>query len=140
MRIAELELDEVFQDCFIRGAGPVIECECGREHVAINSEYFDAEDEGMVAEYIERAETNDKLVLHYDCDAIGQISLAGRMWAETCECNGWKPYMEFIVSNRSQIKDFLIQIADKAQIALEHEKTFNVLKDKKNDVLDSYLH
>lgn len=134
MNIMDLELDNAFMECFTTSGGPSVECDCGREHVCITSDYFDPEDESdvaMVAEYQKRAKTDDKLILNYDYDSISQIEVGGRSFAEDCECGGWKRYMDFILTHRREIKNFLIKVSDKAQIALEHEKSFNVLKQTK---------
>lgn len=139
MKILDLELDGIFQSCFLTSGGAVTECECGREHVAIDSCYLDDEEgQEMIKDFRERAKTDKNFILHDGVDSIGQIEVAGHYFAEDCECEGWKPYMNFILNNRREIKRFLIQVSDAAQIALEHEKTFNVLKDKKLNVLDHY--
>lgn len=143
MNILDLDLDNVFQECFTTTAGPVTECSCGREHVCIHSNYFDPENEEdaeMIADYVERAKTDKMLVLNYDYDCVGQIEVGSHIFAEGCECEGWKRYMGFILTHRTEIKRFLIQVAEQATIALEHEKTFNVLKDKKNNILDNWNH
>ena len=131
MNIFELELDDVFQDCFTTSAGPVTECDCGREHVCITSMYFDEEDEddmATIAIYKQRAETEDKLILNYEYDCISQLEIDNKLFVAECECQGWKPYQDFILTYRNQIKDFLVKVSNKAQIALEHEKSFNILK------------
>ena len=139
----DLDLDNAFQECFSTSAGPVLECHCGREHVCITSNYFDENEPGdveMIADYEKRALTDENLILHYEFDTIGEVCVAGKIYAEDCECEGWRPYMNFIISERKNIKEFLITMAEKATIALEHEKTFNILKDKKLKVLDSWNH
>ena len=131
MNIAELDLDDAFQDCFTTSSGPVSECNCGREHVCITSMYFDEEDEddmAMVESYKKRAETDDMLILYYEYDAVSQLEIDNKLFVADCECEGWKPYQDFILTYRNQIRDFLIKVSNKAQIALAHEKTFNVLR------------
>ena len=140
MNILDLDLDALFQSAFEIAGSPVVDCNCGREHVCIRSDYFrnDEEDEQMVRDYEKRAKTDDKLILNYDYDSISVIEVDHRTYAYDCECGGYKRYMSFILEHRREIKRFLISVADKAQIALEHEKTFNVLKDKKLEVLDRH--
>jgi len=126
MNIIDLDLGATFQKCFTSSSGPVIECHCGREHVCITSIYFDDQDEddiAMIADYKKRAKTDDKLILDYDCDTISQIEIGGRSFADGCECKGWRRYMDFIITHRSEIK---------------HEKTFEILKDKTLSVLDQH--
>jgi 2-phosphoglycerate kinase len=141
MNIVDLDLDSIFQECFTSSHGAVTECECGREHVCIeNQDYFDPIiDIEMIEDYWNRAANeDDMIVIHTEYDTIGSIKVGGHYFAEDCECQGWKKYMEFIVNNRREIKDFLVAMADKAQIALEHEKSFNILKDKHLKVLDQH--
>ena len=130
MNIFDLDIEQDFYDSFLTGGGAVQECDCGREHVAITSEYFDyPEDIEVINDYRYRAETDSLLVLHEDCDYIGSIEIDGRVWADCCECKGWEKYMIFLVQNRVHIKDFLVRISERAQIALDQEKMFNILKD-----------
>jgi hypothetical protein len=138
MKIAELDLDNIFQDCFTTSAGPVVECNCGREHVCITSDYFENDDKEMIANYYERAKTDKNLILNMEYDTIAQVEVGGKQFVEDCECEGWKPFMQFIISERKNIKNFLIRLSQKAQQALEHEKVFNVLKDKEHEVLDDW--
>lgn len=129
MNIFDLELDDTFQNAFESSASPVVECNCGREHVCIDADYFknDEEDEEMVRNYLKRAETDDKLILHYDYDEVAIIEVDHRTYAYDCECGGYKRYMDFILHHRYEIRDFLLKVSNKAQIALEHEKTFDIL-------------
>jgi len=138
MNILDLDLDAEFKECFTRFGSPVIECNCGREHVCINSYYFknDDDDVQMAKDYRERAKTDEKIVLNEIDDDQSVYIFNHVRFAEDCECEGWKPYMSFILNERTHIRDFLIKVADKAEIALEHEQTFNILKDKKFKVLD----
>jgi len=139
MNFLDLNLDDAFQECFSYTSASVVECHCGREHVCINSHYWEGdEDHQIVKDYRERAKTDDKLIIEEEYDSISEVHIAGKIFAEDCECKGWKPYMEFIINHRSPIKQFLIQLAEKAEQALEHEKTFNVLKDKTLKVLDRH--
>ena len=141
MNFLDLDLDDAFQECFTSSGGPVIECNCGREHVCITSNYFDEddpEDVAMIAAYEKRAKTDEKLILHYEYDTISQVEVGGHAFAEDCECEGWRRYMEFIITNRRGIKQFLILMSARATIALEHEKTFNILNDKALKVLDQH--
>lgn len=138
MNILKLDLEPEFIRAFTRGGSVVVECNCGREHVCINSDYLhqDFDDEEMISNYRERAKTDNMLILNYSDDTLCVIELNGLVFAEGCECKGWIPYMNFILSQRIQIKRFLIKIAEKAQIALEQEQVFNILKSKELDILD----
>ena len=141
MKIIDLDLDDAFQECFTTSHGAITECECGREHVCINNpDYFDPIDDiATIKDYWNRAENEeDKIVIHTEYDSIGLIEVSGHYFAEDCPCRGWKRYMEFIISNRSEIKQFLILMSARATVALEHEKTFNILNDKALKVLDQY--
>lgn len=133
MNLFDLGLEQDFQDCFEISSSPVVECKCGREHVCINSDYFqnDEEDERMAQDYIKRAETDDMLVLCYEYDSIAVIEIDHQHYAYDCECKGYERYMNFILANRHQIRDFLLKVSTKAQIALAHEKTFDILNQTK---------
>jgi len=133
MNIFDIDLDNDFSNCFTSSAGPVTDCHCGREHVCINSNYFDAqseEDADMLNDYITRAETDKNLILDYEYDSQTLIEVDQKYFVYGCECEGWRPYMNFIMDHRRQIRDFLVTVAAKAEQALEREKTFNILADK----------
>ena len=138
MTILDLNLNEEFQQCFTRAGSPTVDCHCGREHVCINSYAFSEawEDQKIVKEYIERDKTDENLILNGIEDTLCVVEVNGLIFAEDCECKGWEPYMKFILRDRTQIRDFLIKFAEKATVALEHEKTFNILKKKELDVID----
>lgn len=139
MNFLDLDVADTFQECFSYYSASVVECECGREHVCINSYYWeDDEDHEAVKAYRERALTDENLVINEEYDTIREVHIAGKKFAEDCQCEGWKPYMEFIINNRKEIKQFLILLAAKATTALEHEKSFNILKDKHLKVLDQH--
>lgn len=138
MNIYTLNLDDDFQQIFTRGGSPVVECSCGREHVCINSPAFneDKESQQIAKEYKKRAKTDKNLILEHEYDCICIVKVNGLIFAEDCECKGWEPYLKFILKERVYIKNFLIRIAEKAQIVLDHEKTFNILKKQEFDILD----
>ena len=133
MNIFDIDLDDDFSRSFTSSAGAVTDCHCGREHVCINSNYFDPEDEhdaGMIADYHTRDETDENLVLDYEYDSQTLLMVGDKWFVYGCECEGWKPYMNFIIQHRRQIRDFLVMISDRAEQALEHEKSYNILKNK----------
>jgi len=136
MNILDLDLDGDFQECFTRFGSHLSECDCGKEHFCIDGYGFDDYSTEEMQNIIERAKTDENMVMHREFDHVSVLELAGRRYVVGCDCEGWRPYMEFILRHRVHIKDFLITVADKAEIALEHEKTFNILKDKKFKVLD----
>ena len=137
MRILDLNLEDEFTTAFTRGGSPIVECDCGREHVCVESYAFqDHDGMEMVEAYKQRAKTDNKVIIDYIYDAISIIEVGGKLFADGCECKGWKPYMDFILQDRTQIKDFLIKVSEKAQNALEQEKVFNILKTNEMDILD----
>ena len=89
-------------------------------------------------EWRERAKT-DKDILLFDCDSIGVIEINGLRFAEDCECEGWAPYRDFIFQHRSDIRHFLVRLSEEAQEALKMEETYNVLKNKKINIIDNPL-
>lgn len=137
----DVDIDTIFQWAFISAGSPVIDCNCGRHHVCIDSYAFqnDAEDEQMRKEYIYRDDEgeDENLILHYGIDTLGVIDISGVIFAEDCECKGWAPYRNLIFKNRRAIKNFLVKLADEAQQVIDQEKTFNILKDKKLGVIDA---
>lgn len=135
MKLEDIDIDEIFQRSFTAVGTCIAECYCGRTHVATHSPYFDDGEEKELQMWIDRAEHDDQVLL-FDCDSIAVIEVGGRRFAEDCECKGWAPYRDFIFQHRKDIKHFLIRLAEEAQIALEMERTFNVLKEKKMKVLD----
>lgn len=131
----DVDIDAIFQYAFTRAGSPVIDCNCGRHHVCIDSYAFQngPEDEEMRKEYIREDDEgeNENLVLHYEIDHLSVIEINNLIFAEDCECQGWVPYRDFLFAERTHIRNFLVRLASEAQQALELEKTFNILSDKK---------
>lgn len=110
-----LELDEIFWSAFLSGGGFSMDCHCGKNHIAIETidewDEWDADPHGVVdmkLSYQEMAKNDDNLILHYDCDSIHYITLANRHFVYDCDCEGWKPYMDFLFSQRKEIAHFLL--------------------------------
>jgi len=136
----DVNIDQIFQSVFFVAGSAVIACDCGRRHVCIDSDVFNtnASTEQMRKEYIFQDDDgeNENLILYYDVQSLGVININGISFAENCECNGWEFYRNFVFHHRQQIKNFLIEMADQAKLALDEEETFNILKNKRLNVID----
>lgn len=127
----DVDIDQIFQQAFTTAGSPNIECQCGREHVAVDSYCWDdPESNEVLNSILERAKEEDHIVLHHGCDHLSVIDISGMIFAEDCECEGWAPYRNFIFQNRRHVKDFLVNLAKEAKIAYEMEQTFDILSDK----------
>ena len=138
MNILDLNFEQEFIDTFTSGAGSVEDCHCGKEHVAIDSDLFTPEEEYVetIKDFTEREAAGDDIMLHYNCDYIETISVNGLHFIEGCECEGWKPYMNFMINERRNIRSFLIKMAEEMRRAYDQEKILEILKDPMIDVLD----
>ena len=133
----DIDIDELFVRSFTTAGSPNVECNCGRQHICIDSYcYEEPDDIELLNNYKERAETDDKIVLVEGCDHLSVISISGHIFAQDCECKGWEQYRNFVFHNRRAIKQFLIDLSTEAQQALDVEATFNTLKDKSLNVID----
>jgi len=138
LNINDIDFSEAFWDCWSGTGSVVADCNCGKTHVAMNSidlGWYSSPDENddhatAVAYFEEMAKNNPNMILDYgDFDTFTILELAGRGFVYGCECEGWKPYMNFIINSRYDIKEFLIKIHEEIKRAEEHYRTFEVLKE-----------
>ena len=113
----KVDHSKFFRAAFGGAGGPTLECHCGKYHVAMESDWFvrygdedaEAEMKGLLAR---EKDGDENLVLHYDCDDIRFITVNGKDYVDVCDCEGWKPYMKFIVQERINIYYFLHDSVD----------------------------
>lgn len=130
LTLSEENLERAFVRAHSKFGGPTAECNCGREHVAINSDYFEQDEQGEEekAHYSERAETDPKVVLDYQYDYFQTMEVGGLMFVYGCECKGWERYMNYLVNDRKEITEFLIALSDEIARAAEAERIMQRLK------------
>jgi len=134
----EINMDEEFADRFVVGGSPNPMCSCGRTHVAMKTfddwdcdiEHCDIEHraEEIRVDYEEQAETNDQLILDYEHDSLEIIELGNRVFVYGCECEGWRPYMNFIIEQRKQIAEFLIDTSKEIKRIHAQEEIMDALR------------
>jgi len=73
-------------------------------------EFYDDEQslEMLQASYVEMAALDDNLILDYDNHGFSMIEVAGFYFVDGCECEGWRPYMDFLFEERKYIAQFLL--------------------------------
>jgi len=113
---------------------------CGREHLCVNVDWgwseCDEEDEKNWAEHCEfrYKESPDKVILHYDSDAVSGRIINGINFVLCCPCNGLSKYEEFIWYHRDVIRTYLKKRIDQETEFANQQKTMNKLAGIDNKV------
>ena len=132
----EINMDREFADRFVMGGTFNPTCDCGREHVAMISfddwEFGPGEQDAdeLRADYEEMAKKDSTLVLNYEFDGFDLIELGKRVFVYGCECEGWRPYMNFIIEQRKQIAEFLVDTSKEIKRIHAQEEIMDVLRDE----------
>ena len=131
-----VDVESIFIQEFTTSGSSQFDCDCGKEHVAMDSYYWEDADiaEQIRKELEERAEIDENLVLHYDEESVDILRIDNRMWVADCDCKGWLPYYNFIFNNRRQITYFLHTYAQDLEKALEQEKLVHILQGKTEEL------
>ena len=132
----EIDMDETFMRIFCDAGAVDAYCCCGRNHIAMDQ--YDRWDEGMTHSEVddmrrsleEQAKTNKNLVLDYDTDAIDLMTVGDKVFVAGCECEGWKRYMEFIITERNDIAEFLIATSKEIKRLHSYEEVFEILEEE----------
>ena len=130
----EIDMDRDFQDIFTSGGTLNAECHCGRQHISMHGmDYWDFSEgestpEEMRAEWEDDAETDPMLVLDYENDGQCLIELGGKIFVVGCECEGWKPYMEFLIGQRQRIAKFLVETSKEIKRIQSYEEVMEILE------------
>lgn len=105
-RVGDKAASNEFLGVLRGGGGPVIECHCGRVHVAIESRYLtENEKEDYRAQHQRDPEA---FVLCDGVDGISYKSLYNlQPYVHDCVCNAYAPYEAFIWSEREVIHSFM---------------------------------
>jgi len=130
----EINVEDDFIEQFTSGGSSEVLCQCGRNHVAMRAwDGWDNDDDFDIAEaklqYEEQAEKDDMLILNYEYDSIGVMEVGGVIFVPECECEGWKPYMKFMVDNRRDIAEFLLNVSEEIKKLQKYENVYDVLAD-----------
>jgi hypothetical protein len=73
---------------------------------------------------------DDKLILSYETDSIDIMEIGSVIFVPECECKGWLPYMEFMVNQRYEIANFLIDVAQEVKRLNSYEEVYDILAGK----------
>ena len=131
----EIDMDDAFMSTFCDAGAVEAYCNCGRTHMAMLSYGDMTVDQSVKKIYDDleiEAEKNNMLVLHYDHDCMDIITLADKVFVAGCECEGWKPYMNFIIDQRLEIAEFLIKTSKEIKRIQAYEKVMGILSDEYN--------
>ena len=141
----EINVEDDFINQFTSGGSSEVRCQCGRNHVAMRAwDGWDHDDDFDIDEarqvYEERAEEDDMLVLEYDYDSIAVMEVGGAIFVPECECEGWKQYMKFMVDNRKDIAEFLLNVSKEIRRIQRYESVYDVLADENGVPRDYTTH
>lgn len=105
----------LFRDQFMGHGGPVVHCQCGRTHVAIESvDLVQEEGDTSVDEWLARAaEKPDAYVIHHSCDSCTAAPTGVGELADDCPCGRWEQYERAVLHDRDQLLKFFRQRAEK---------------------------
>jgi len=103
----------------LRGGGaPMVECTCGRIHVAPDSRYLT--DEERVSYLDSIIKYPDQYVEHSSVDGVDYKCLYDLMpYVIDCPCNAYAPYEKFIWTERSTIRKYLAMVKMRLQMELD---------------------
>ncbi len=126
-----ITFDNEFCDAFATMGSPHAECDCGMTHVCVDSNSWDDDDYEMIQRYKELSEEElkvEKIELDHHYDTFSILEINGKNYVWGCECEGWRPAMNFILRERFKIAQFLIEASDEITRVAEMNKTLNRLK------------
>jgi hypothetical protein len=105
-RIGKTPASNEFLGVLRGGGGPVIECQCGRTHVAIDSRYLT---EYEKEDYLKMHKNDpEAFILADGVDGISYKSLYNlQPYVHDCVCHSYAPYEDFIWSERNIIHSFM---------------------------------
>lgn len=132
----EIDMDDDFMRTFSNAGATEAYCSCGRTHYAMlsyddwNDSYFSDEmsSSNIIANLEAEAEKNDLMVLDYESDAVDLMTVGNKIFVAGCECEGWKPYMNFIVEQRKEIAKFLIETSKEIKRIQSYEEVMDILE------------
>lgn len=130
----DLNVEKQFLNTFCDGGATSACCSCGKEHIAMLA--FDSWDDvepgevdAIKLDLEERAEKDKNTILH-DVESIDLITLGGNMFVASCDCEGWKPYMDFMVNQRKDIAFFLVEVSKEIKRLQSYEDIMDVMRDE----------
>ena len=59
---------------------------------------------------------------------ISLMEFGNRVFVAGCECEGWKPYMNFMINQRKDIAEFLIKTSKEIKRVQSYEDVMDVLE------------
>lgn len=129
----EIDMDDDFMRIFCNAGATEAYCNCGRTHMAMLSyDNWDDEPPGVVEDIIQsferEAKLDNNLVLDYENDSMSLMEVGNKVFVAGCECEGWKPYMNFIVEQRKEIADFLIKTSKEIKRIQSYEEVMDILE------------
>jgi hypothetical protein len=109
----------------LRGGGaPMVECHCGRIHVAPDSRYLTDDEQAGYKESI--AKYPDQYVEHRMMDGVDYKCLYDLMpYVIDCPCNSYAPYEKFIWTERATIRKYLAMVKMRLQMELDSVESWS---------------
>jgi hypothetical protein len=106
------------------GGGPMVECQCGRVHVAPDSQYLTDDEQAGYLNSISKYP--DQYVEHKSVDGVEYKCLYNLMpYVIDCPCNSYQPYEQFIWTERGTIAKYLSMVKLRMQLELETLETWD---------------
>lgn len=133
----EIDMDDDFIKAFTTGGSPNASCSCGREHVSmLQYDYWDADPNdpmdiaNIKTNYEEMAVNDDFLILDYEFDSFELMEVSNHVFVVGCECEGWRPYMNFMINERKNIAQFLISTSVEIKRVQSYEDVMTKLEEE----------
>jgi len=129
----EIDMDAAFMRTFCNAGAPHADCDCGRTHISmLQYDCWDDQEpnevENIRKSIEDEAEENDMIILEYENAYIDLMEIGSKVFVAGCECEGWKPYMNFMIDQRKEIAEFLIKTSKEIKRVQAYEGVMNVLE------------
>jgi hypothetical protein len=130
----ELSVEHNFIEHFTTGGATEVQCRCGRTHTAMLA-YHDWDDDhetidNIVSSIEEQAKEDETMILNWDVDSIDIMQIGSVIFVPECECKGWVPYMEFMVNQRYEIANFLVDVAEEVKRLQSYAEVYDILAEE----------
>jgi hypothetical protein len=94
-----------FVGCFVGGGSPNVECHCGRNHIAIESDYLSDDERAYYND--ENVKDPDGWIFEYGIDTIHYVNIGDKQFVDGCPCNGPRHYENLFWEHRKEYRRYL---------------------------------
>lgn len=113
------DYSDEFYSSFMTAGSVLIDCDCGRTHVATDG--LPCLEEEEIESIKKLKEKYPDKVIEWDCDSISWTWIQGKQIVFDCPCKIDKIFMNVILEHRTQIMDFFKRVNKIKQKQLEAE-------------------